>query len=80
MGKVVLQPLICDHVDETIRERGVSEAPLFLLQLEVGVHGEVESVEPTYWHVNLRHTSGKQISTTCPPAETQDSSQDSSTY
>ena len=55
MSEVVLQPLVCDHVDETIRERVVTEAPLFLLQLEVGVHGKIECVYPTGQRVNLRN-------------------------
>lgn len=43
--------LIWDHVGKPIRKRGITETPLLLLEFEVGVHGEVKGIKPT-WRIH----------------------------
>jgi hypothetical protein len=61
MRKMFLKFLIRDHVGKPVRERGITETPVLLLEFEVGVHGEVKRVEPTskqYISSTTRNTSG----------------------
>jgi len=46
MSKVFLQLLVRYHVCKPIRKRRIFEPSLLLFELEVGIHREVEGIQP----------------------------------